>query len=172
MSVTLVLGGARSGKSRQAEALAAAHAGVKYYIATAEPFDDEMRERILLHRSQRGAGWETVEAPLDLVSAVESLGRGVVLIDCLTVWIGNLMHAGRAVAPEVEKLVAALTLSEAEIIVVSNEVGLSIVPETALGRRFRDEQGRANQAVAAVADEVILVVAGLPLTLKPRPPQR
>jgi adenosylcobinamide kinase / adenosylcobinamide-phosphate guanylyltransferase len=167
--VTLVLGGARSGKSRHAEGLAAAARGAKVYIATAEAFDEEMRDRIARHQAQRGgAGWETIEAPLDLVPALKTIHSGVVLIDCVTLWISNLMHAERDVKAEVDRLCAALKASPARVVIVSNEVGLSIVPENALARRFRDEQGLANQAIAATADEVVLVAAGLPLFLKRR----
>lgn len=169
MSVTLVLGGARSGKSRHAEGLASAQPGVRYYLATAEPFDDEMRARIAQHRVQRGEGWKTIEVPLELVTALTALRNGTVLIDCITVWIGNLMHAGRDVEPEVARLVKALADSPCDIVVVSNEVGLSVVPENAMARHFRDAQGRANQALAAMAGDVVFVAAGLPLVLKARP---
>ncbi len=169
MSVTLILGGARSGKSRHAEGLAIAQPGVRYYLATAEPFDDEMRARIAQHRVQRGEGWETIEAPLELAAALAALHSGTVLIDCITVWIGNLMHAGRNIEPEVSGLVQALAASPCGIVVVSNEVGLSVVPDNTMARRFRDAQGRANQALAAMADEVVFVAAGLPLVLKAKP---
>lgn len=161
--ITLILGGARSGKSRHAEKLAARHQ-LKTYIATAEALDDEMRERINLHRKQRGTGWRTIEAPLDLVGALEK-SEGLILIDCITLWISNLMHHKRDVVAEVEKFCAALK-TESRVIVVSNEVGLSIVPENKLARAFRDAQGRANQRLAEVADEVIFIAAGLPLALK------
>ena len=164
MTVTLVLGGARSGKSCYAEGLA--H-GRKVYIATAQAFDDEMRERIARHRGQRGEGWETVEAPLDLVEAVRVVRGGeTVLVDCITVWLGNLMHHERDIGSEVADLCAALKSATADIVIVSNEVGLSIVPENALARRFRDEQGLANQRLAEVADHVVFVAAGLALKLK------
>ena len=164
--VTLVLGGARSGKSRFAEGLAREVSGPKTYIATAEAFDDEMRQRIALHRQQRaGDGWSTLEAPLDPASAIASAG-GFVLLDCVTVWLGNLMHHERDLRAEVAKLCAALEGCPNRVILVSNEVGLSIVPENAMARRFRDEQGFANQRIAEVADEVFFVAAGLPLRLK------
>ena len=169
--VTLVLGGARSGKSRFAEGLATGHRGRKTYIATAEAFDDEMRERIAHHRLRRGEGWETREAPLDLVVTLQSCETGFVLIDCLTLWISNLMHANRDVGREVASLCAALKKSKARVALVSNEVGLGIVPENALARRFRDEQGLANQRLAEVADEVFFAAAGLPLTLKAKSPK-
>lgn len=163
--LTLVLGGARSGKSRFAEGLARERGGPRTYIATAEAFDEEMRQRIARHRAQRaGDGWSTIESPLELCGILPR--EGLVLLDCVTVWLGNLMHHGRDLPAEVAKLCAALEACPAEVILVSNEVGLSIVPENAMARRFRDEQGRANQALAAIADSVYLVVAGLPMKLK------
>ena len=164
--VTFVFGGARSGKSRYAEALAAKYRGVKTYIATAEAIDSEMRARIAKHREQRGEGWETREVPLYLIESLAAGGSDLVLIDCITVWIGNLMHYGRDVKTEVARLCEALAQAKARVIVVSNEVGLSIVPENALARAFRDEQGFANQSIAGLADEVIFVAAGLPVILK------
>ncbi len=164
--VTLVLGGARSGKSRFAEGLAAAFDGPRSYVATAEAFDDEMRARIAKHRADRaGAGWTTIEAPLDPASAVRA-AQGFVLLDCVTVWLGNLMHHGKTTGEAVDRLCAALAEAKGRIVLVSNEVGLSIVPENAMARRFRDEQGFANQKLAALADEVYFVAAGLPLKLK------
>lgn len=164
--VILVLGGARSGKSRFAEGLARGSGDAKTYIATAEPFDDEMRQRIARHRQQRAEdGWTTIEAPLD-PPAVISAAQGVVLLDCVTVWLGNLMHHDKDIRAAVNDLSAALRESAARVILVSNEVGLSIVPENAMARRFRDEQGLANQRLAELADEVYLVAAGLPLKLK------
>jgi adenosylcobinamide kinase/adenosylcobinamide-phosphate guanylyltransferase len=163
--LTLVLGGARSGKSRFAEGLARQHGGPRTYIATAEAFDDEMRQRIARHRAQRaGDGWVTIESTLDPASALPR--EGLVLLDCVTVWLGNLMHHGRDLRAEVSKLCAALEVCPAEVILVSNEVGLSIVPENAMARRFRDDQGLANQALAAIADNVYFIAAGLPLKLK------
>lgn len=164
--LTLVLGGARSGKSRYAEGLAKAVTGPRTFIATAEAFDDEMRARIGQHQADRGGdSWETIEAPLDLVAAL-SRARGFVLLDCVTVWLGNLMHHGHDVGATVAELCSALKAADDEIVVVSNEVGLSIVPENAMARRFRDEQGLANQRLAAVADQVVFIAAGLPLKLK------
>ena len=163
--LTLVLGGARSGKSRFAENLARQHGGLRTYIATAEAFDDEMRQRIAKHREQRaGDGWVTIESTLDPASVLPR--DGLVLLDCVTVWLGNLMHHGRDLRAEVAKLCAALEACPAEVILVSNEVGLSIVPENAMARRFRDEQGLANQALAAISDNVYFIAAGLPLKLK------
>ena len=163
--LTLVLGGARSGKSSYAESLAREHGGPKAYIATAEAFDDEMRQRIARHRAQRaGDGWQTLEAPLDPAAILPR--QGLVLLDCVTVWLGNLMHHERDLRSEVAKLCAALEACPAQVILVSNEVGLSIVPENAMARRFRDEQGLANQALARISDNVYFIAAGLPLKLK------
>jgi adenosylcobinamide kinase / adenosylcobinamide-phosphate guanylyltransferase len=164
--VAFVLGGARSGKSRYAEGLARKHKGPKTYIATAEAIDAEMRERIAIHRSRRGAAWITREAPLELVQALAEATTGFVLIDCITVWIGNLMHHGRDVRTEVAALCDALKKSKARVIIVSNEVGMSIVPENAMARAFRDEQGFANQRIADIAGDAIFIAAGLPVTLK------
>ena len=164
--VTLALGGARSGKSRFAEELAERSGPLRTYIATAEALDGEMRFRIDQHRARRGEGWQTIEAPLALTEALAGCGSPVVLVDCLTLWISNLMFRDRDVAAEIDLLCAALTRASGHVILVSNEVGMGIVPENALSRRFRDLQGLANQRVAAVADAVHFVVAGLPLTLK------
>jgi adenosylcobinamide kinase/adenosylcobinamide-phosphate guanylyltransferase len=163
---TLVLGGARSGKSRFAEGLARGGQRPLTYIATAEPFDEEMRQRIARHRADRAAdGWHTVEAPLD-PAAVIAQAEGVVLLDCVTVWLGNLMHHEREIGPAVDGLCQSLLDTTARVILVSNEVGLSIVPENAMARRFRDEQGIANQKLSAAVDEVFFIAAGLPLRLK------
>lgn len=165
--VTLVLGGARSGKSRYAEGLIGER-GSGLYLATAEAGDDEMAERIRLHRARRGAGWETVEEPLDLPQAISRHARPQrpMLVDCLTLWLGNLMGAGRDIDAATAALLAALAAAKGVVVLVSNEVGLGIVPATPLGRAFRDHAGRLNQAVAAAADRVVLVAAGLPLILK------
>ncbi len=164
--VTLALGGARSGKSRFAEGLAERSGPLRTYIATAEAFDHEMQSRIAQHRERRGDGWETIEAPLALTEALATCGDTVVLVDCLTLWISNLMFHDRDVLAEIDRLCAALAGASGHVILVSNEVGMGIVPENALSRRFRDFQGLANQKVAAVADAVYFVAAGLPLALK------
>ncbi len=166
----LVLGGARSGKSRRALELAEAAGGRRIYIATAEPLDGEMAERIARHRLARGEGWSTMEVPLDLVEAVEaeSGGGAVCLVDCLTVWLSNLMHQDRDTEGEGDRLYAAVAEYLGTIVLVSNEVGMGLVPESALGREFRDAQGRLNQKMAAVCDTVELVAAGLPLEIKGR----
>jgi adenosylcobinamide kinase / adenosylcobinamide-phosphate guanylyltransferase len=165
VSSILVLGGARSGKSRYAEGLGK---GRKIYIATAHAFDDEMQDRISRHQQQRGTGWTTVEAPLDLVGAlnVHDESEIFILVDCLTLWISNLLHAGKNVRAEVERLADFVSSAKARIAVVSNEVGQGIVPDNALARAFRDEQGFCNQRIAQAADEVVYMVAGLPMTLK------
>ena len=163
--LTLVLGGARSGKSRYAEELVMRVAPPWTYIATAEAFDDEMTERIAHHRQRRDANWQTVDAPRDLAGAIGGLA-GPALIDCLTLWLSNVMLAERDVEAESERLLAALGSAPGPLVAVSNEVGLGLVPETPLGRAFRDAQGRLNQRVAAAADRVIFMAAGLPLSLK------
>jgi adenosylcobinamide kinase/adenosylcobinamide-phosphate guanylyltransferase len=164
--ISLILGGARSGKSRFAESLARRHGGPKTYLATAEAMDSEMAARIARHRTEREAdGWTTVEAPLDPAPAI-AVAEGLVLLDCVTVWLGNLMHYQMDNSTAVADLAAALATTHAEVILVSNEVGLSIVPENAMARRFRDEQGLANQRLAAMAQEVYLVVAGIPMKIK------
>jgi adenosylcobinamide kinase/adenosylcobinamide-phosphate guanylyltransferase len=162
-----ILGGARSGKSSHAENLTIAHPLPWTYIATAQAYDDEMRERIALHQSRRGEGWVTVDAPLDLAGAIEALpDHQAVLIDCLTLWLTNHMLAEHDVEAECRRLADVLSRPRGPWFVVSNEVGLGIVPDNALARRFRDAAGRLNQQVAAIADSVLLMVAGLPLKVK------
>ncbi|MFC7290422.1 bifunctional adenosylcobinamide kinase/adenosylcobinamide-phosphate guanylyltransferase [Hirschia litorea] len=168
MTVIFILGGARSGKSRRAQALCEALSLKRIYIATGQAFDVEMEDRIKRHQQDRDESWTTVEAPLDLVKAVETHAEpdNVVLIDCLTLWLSNLMHRERDIVLETANLIEALSLASGNIILVSNEVGLGLVPETPLGRAFRDEQGRLNQKIAAMADKVEFIAAGLPLSLK------
>jgi adenosylcobinamide kinase/adenosylcobinamide-phosphate guanylyltransferase len=165
--LTLVLGGARSGKSAYAEGLIGQCAPPWTYLATAQAFDDEMRARIDQHRARRDARWRTVEAPLQMVEAIVApeLPRPL-LIDCLTLWLSNTLLAGVDLTAASDRLIDALAAANGPIIAVSNEVGLGIVPDTPLGRQFRDAQGWLNQRVAAVADRVVLLAAGLPLTLK------
>ncbi len=165
-NLTLVLGGARSGKSRYAEGLIAALPPPWAYVATAEAHDHEMATRIRAHRARRGASWRTIEAPRDLVTALAACERMPVLIDCLTLWLSNLMLAEDDIDTEIENLERSLTVSTAPIVLVANEVGSGIVPEFPLGRKFRDLQGTLNQRMAARADRVMLMVAGLPLVLK------
>ncbi len=174
MTATLILGGARSGKSRLAESLA--H-GEKHYIATAQAFDEDMRARIAAHKIQRGDGWVTHEEHLALpqtLAALDGMGR-FILVDCLTLWLSNLMLAELDWEAPATALAKQLAGASAEVVLVSNEVGWGIVPDTALGRRFRDAQGLLNQRIVAVADRVVLVAAGLPLVLKgqwPEPPKQ
>ena len=168
--LTLVTGGARSGKSRLAERLLRAAGLPLTYIATAEAWDDEMRARIAAHRQDRGIGWTTVEAPRDLTGALDGAG-GAVLIDCATLWLSNTLLAEADLEAEVAALLAALIRHPGPVVVVSNEVGWGIVPDNALARAFRDEQGRLNQRLAAKADLVVGVMAGLPLVLKGKLPE-
>jgi adenosylcobinamide kinase / adenosylcobinamide-phosphate guanylyltransferase len=167
--VVLVLGGARSGKSRLAEHLLRARTkSTPVYIATAQAFDEEMRTRIAMHQHDRGADWRTVEAPLDLPEAIAevSQGPGAILVDCLTLWLSNILLADHSLPLAFARLEQALAAAATPVVLVANEVGLSIVPDNALARRFRDEAGLLNQRIAAVADEVYFVTAGLPLRLK------
>jgi len=168
-SISLVLGGARSGKSRFAEGLLADHPGGRIYLATAEPGDAEMRRRIEEHRRRRGSGWRTVEAPLEIAGVIAGAGEESVLLDCLTLWLSNLMRAGRDPGQATGELRRALARATSAVVLVSNEVGLGIVPDNALARDFRDEAGRLNQAMAEAADRVFFLAAGLPLTLKDSP---
>ena len=167
LTTTLFLGGARSGKSRLAQAAAEACDGPLVYIATAEAGDAEMATRIARHRADRGGDrWTTVECPVELAGAIAAASDGVVLVDCLTLWLSNLMLGGHDVARHGRALTEAMAARRAPLFMVSNEVGLGLVPETPLGRAFRDEAGRLNQAVAAAADNVTFVAAGLPLRMK------
>jgi adenosylcobinamide kinase/adenosylcobinamide-phosphate guanylyltransferase len=165
--LTLVLGGARSGKSSFAESLVTALPGPWTYVATGEARDTEMVERIAQHARRRGPGWVTREEPLALAELVAgATAARPMLIDCLTLWLSNVMLAQRNVEAESARLLDALQNAAGPIVAVSNEVGLGIVPDNALARAFRDAQGRLNAAVAAQADTVVLMAAGLPLTLK------
>jgi adenosylcobinamide kinase/adenosylcobinamide-phosphate guanylyltransferase len=167
--LTLVLGGARSGKSRYAESLVTALPAPWIYVATAEARDAEMAERIAAHQARRGAGWRTLETPRDVVGALTAHRTTPLLVDCLTLWLANALLASADVDAEIERLEAALAQAAAPLVLVANEVGFGIVPDNALGRRFRDLQGLLNQRIAARADRVVLVVAGLPLTIKGSP---
>jgi len=165
--LTLVLGGAASGKSAFAEALVAGSARPRLYIATAQASDPEMRAKIARHIAVRGAGWQTVEAPLAVADAIAAASSdAAILLDCATLWLGNLMFADRDIDHETNRLLLNIATSPAPVVVVSNEVGLSPVPDHPLSRRFRDVQGLLNQRLAAAADLALLVVAGLPLVLK------
>ncbi len=165
-----MIGGARSGKSALAERLVAGTGRRPTVIVTAEVRDQEMAARVAAHRLARGADWSVIEAPQDLPGALARPAPGAVLVDCITLWLTNRMLAEADLAGETAALLAALTASPAPVVVVTNEVGLSIVPENALARRFRDAQGRVNQQIAARADLVIGVMAGLPFALKGRLP--
>jgi len=167
--VSLILGGARSGKSARALALAGSPPHV--FIATAQALDGEMAGRIAQHRAERGDSWRLVEEPLDLVGTIRAnAAEGTtLLVDCLTLWLSNLMHHGRDVEAETHALADVLAVVPCRVVLVSNEVGMGLAPTNALGREFRDAQGRLNQRIAAVADHVEFVAAGLPLVLKGRP---
>jgi adenosylcobinamide kinase/adenosylcobinamide-phosphate guanylyltransferase len=166
-SLTLVVGGARSGKSSHAEALIGAHPPPWTYVATAQALDDEMTERIAHHRARRDGRWRTLDVPLDLADALAAMPDGApVLVDCLTLWLSNVMLAEHDVDAATRRLAEVLAAPRGPWVVVANEVGMGIVPENALARRFRDEAGRLNQMVAAGADSVVLTVAGLPMTVK------
>ncbi|PSC06119.1 bifunctional adenosylcobinamide kinase/adenosylcobinamide-phosphate guanylyltransferase [Alsobacter soli] len=173
-ALTLILGGARSGKSRHAEALVTAEAGPWRYVATGQAFDAEMEERIALHRERRGQGWSTVEAPIELPQVLRELGRespGPILVDCLTLWVTNLLLGEHDIPAAAAHLERALEANRAPVVLVSNEVGLGIVPENKLARRFRDEAGRLHQRLASRADRVLFVVAGVPMVVKEAGPQ-
>lgn len=166
--LTLVIGGAASGKSAYAEAAIRACGLEKTYVATAQAFDDEMAEKIAAHRAARSVdGWDTLEAPLEVAVALQGIAPGrAILVDCLTLWLSNLVLAGRDVPAAIDALLDTIGAVTGPVIVVSNEVGAGIVPETTLGRAFRGIQGRANQRLAAQADCVVQVTAGLPMPLK------
>lgn len=171
MTIILITGGARSGKSRHAESLALSMAdrvkAVPIYIATAQAYDDEMAERIAAHQSRRGTAWRDIEAPLALADTLDRTdGAGPRLVDCLTLWLSNVVFAERDWLGETEALCARLRLQSSPVVLVTNEVGLGIVPDNALARRFRDYAGLVNQMVAEVADSVIFTVAGLPMKVK------
>ena len=171
----LVLGGARSGKSAYAQAVveaAVSDGREAVYIATAQAWDDEMKARIATHVAMRDGRWRTVESPYDLAEtlAAEAVPGRVVLVDCLTLWLTNIMLRGDDVDVATAALAARVSSLNGGVVLVSNEVGSGIVPDNPLGRRFRDAQGRLNQAIAQACGGVVLVVAGLPLVLKPAAP--
>jgi adenosylcobinamide kinase/adenosylcobinamide-phosphate guanylyltransferase len=169
--VTLVLGGARSGKSRYAEGLITVGPRPWLYVATAEARDDEMAARITEHQARRAAGWQTIEAPHDIADALKSApAEAAVLIDCLTRWLSNMMlPGGFDIDAQTTRLQEALTGRAGQTVLVANEVGLGIVPDNALGRGFRDQQGTLNQRLAAQADNVVFMIAGLPNFVKGSP---
>ncbi|MDE1996746.1 MAG: bifunctional adenosylcobinamide kinase/adenosylcobinamide-phosphate guanylyltransferase [Rhizobiaceae bacterium] len=163
-----VLGGARSGKSRFAESLISATGFDRHYVATGQAWDDEMRARIAQHRADRGDQWTTHEEPLDLVAKLAEIDAGdrAVLVDCLTLWVTNLMMAERDMGADFARLVEFLPRAKSRIVLVSNEVGLGIVPENRMARDFRDHAGRLHQMIAAASGEVYFIAAGLPLKMK------
>jgi len=166
---TLILGGARSGKSAFALRLASERPAPRVYIATAEALDDEMKGRIERHRKERGAEWETIEEPVSIAERLRGLDAGVVLIDCITLWLSNRMGAGlddAEILSETGRLIDECSLVSVPVVMVSNETGLGVVPENALARRFRDTAGTVNRLLAEAASTVFLVAAGLPLKLK------
>ena len=179
--IYLILGGARSGKSRYAEQLAAAQRPQqqtkdqwqKIYVPTATNLDEEFKTRIQIHQNRRDKDWKTIETPLNLASTIDkqSNKNTVILIDCLTMWLFNLMQEKRDPAKETTELTRALNVANGPIIMVSNEVGLSIVPENKLARHFRDAQGTLNQQIAKTSTDVVFVAAGLPLILKQTEPK-
>jgi len=168
--IVFILGGAKSGKTGFALKKASLLSGKKAYIATAQPLDTEMAERIERHRAERGASWDTYEEPLKISSIIQEIdGRySAIVIDCLTLWISNLIHASSKIPSESEALVSVLKgiRGQSEIYIISNEVGWGIVPANELAREFRDHAGAINQHMAEAADEVYLVTAGIPLKIK------
>ncbi len=164
-SISLILGGARSGKSAYAEKLICALPSPWIYTATAQALDDEMRDRIAHHRARRAQGWITLETPLHLADAIAAATHPM-LVDCLTLWLTNIMLAGLDVQAERTKLLAAAKAAGAPLVFVANEVGLGIVPDNPLAREFRDHAGRLNQEVARIASRVVFMAAGLPMVLK------
>jgi adenosylcobinamide kinase/adenosylcobinamide-phosphate guanylyltransferase len=170
-SHTLVLGGQRSGKSRFAEEAIRNSGLAPVYIATATAGDAEMADRIADHRSRRGSLWTTVEEPLDLAAAIgrNAVAGNAVLVDCLTLWLSNLMEADRPVLQQTEHLLSTLSGAKGPVVLVSNEVGTGIIPANRLARRFAEEQGLLNQRVAAAVERVVLMTAGIPMVIKPGP---
>lgn len=168
MKNTFVIGGARSGKSSFALKEALKIGGLKAYIATAQALDDEMKERVQKHKLERGSGWDTFEEPLNIISLMGEIHEkyDAVLIDCLTLWLSNLMLSGKDVKKEIKALADLLPTVNCQLFIVSNEVGMGIVPDNALARQFRDLAGTLNQKIAGIADEVYLVAAGIPVKIK------
>jgi len=171
-SLSLVLGGASSGKSAFAERLVLSAKQAPLYIATAQPYDNEMTRKIELHRARRGPEWQLYEAQLDLAPLLKSTSDGqIILLDCLTLWLSNLLMASKKPKAELDNLFDAIGDCAAPVVAVSNELGLGLVPDSKLGRIFREAQGEINQRFAAKADLVVFVAAGLPLTLKGKFPE-
>jgi adenosylcobinamide kinase/adenosylcobinamide-phosphate guanylyltransferase len=169
-NITLVLGGARSGKSRYAEKLIESEPAPWVYLATAEARDEEMKRRIAEHRARRDRSWQTIEAPHDLAATIAALPpQSAVLVDCLTLWLSNRLLASGDIDREIADLERALAGHDGAVVAVSNDVGSGIVPDNQIARRFRDLQGVLNQRIAACASRVVLMVAGLPLAVKETP---
>ncbi|NHN91667.1 bifunctional adenosylcobinamide kinase/adenosylcobinamide-phosphate guanylyltransferase [Acetobacter sicerae] len=164
--IELVLGGVRSGKSRYAESVVKQFPAPWVYLATGRAWDAEMQERIVRHQADRGEGWRTIEEPLELADALAAAGDAPVLVDCLTLWLTNLLMEERDISVAKEQLLEVLSRRKALTVLVGNEVGLGIVPENALARRFRDEAGWLHQAIAGLAQKVVLSVAGIPCVIK------
>ncbi len=165
--IIFVVGGAASGKSAYAERLARASGKPKTYIATLQAYDDEMRDKIAKHQRDRGDDWTTLEAPMDIcVPLADADPDHIVLLDCVTLWLTNIMLAEKDIEKEVDGFLKALKSASSDVVVVSNEVGMGIVPDNALSRRFRAAQGSLNQRLARVSDSVVTVIAGMPLALK------
>ena len=166
--IVFITGGARSGKSSFALKQASCIFGKKAYIATAEALDEEMRKRIEDHREQRGKEWDTFEEPLMIAEVINKIGDRyeTLVLDCLTLWLSNIMHSDLSIEAEIESLISALLSHQTSVFIVSNEVGLGIVPENEMARKFRDMAGLLNQKIAGAADEVYIVVAGIPLRIK------
>lgn len=165
--LTFVLGGAASGKSVFAETLVIGTARPRVYLATAQAFDAEMTTKIAAHRAQRGSGWITAEEPLDIAPVLaRQPADHIVLLDCVTLWLSNVMLAGRDLTAQSDALLAALAACKCPVVVVSNEVGMGVVPDNDMARQFRSAQGRINARLAAQADTAVVVMAGLPLVLK------
>jgi adenosylcobinamide kinase/adenosylcobinamide-phosphate guanylyltransferase len=164
----LVLGGARSGKTAYGLKLASNSGLEKCMVATAEAFDPEMKQRIALHRAERDETWRVWEEPIDLTAVLDEIARPdrIVVVDCLTIWLSNLLLKEMDHASEVARLAAWVREKPFPLVLISNELGMGLVPETSLGRAFRDSHGRMNQTLAAACDQVTFVAAGLPLVLK------
>ena len=170
--LTFVLGGAASGKSAIAEQIVNATGKPKVYLATAQAFDLEMKEKIAAHQKDRGNGWTTVEEPFEIAEVVQRQNpQHIILIDCLTLWLTNILLAEQDLDASFDTFLASLESAPCEVVLVSNEVGHGIVPDNALSRRFRAAQGRLNQRVASLCDPVVAVMAGLPLALKGELPE-
>jgi len=168
--LTFITGGARSGKSSLALDLAEKLGSRRAFVATMDPLDDELKRRVELHKAERGDGWKTFEEPTDVSNLLEKIdenGFSAVVLDCLTLWLSNVMHAGADVTQSCDTLAASLLKMKTPVFVVSNELGMGVVPDNALARDFRDQMGRLNQLVARAADEVYLAVSGIPLQIKP-----